>query len=135
MRVLLTFFFKIFTEVDLEKVSPRVRWNHRCECWHIDCRWQVLCSRLSESITPNLNATIWKIKKYFFNSVFHFWNINRVLNILKEKICVRVNVFSKLQTVKKLARTLSKKRRFRTRFDSKHLRASQILAISPWRRI
>ena len=41
------------------------------------------------------------------------------------------NVFPKLQTVKILVRPMSKKRRFRTRFDSQHAKASQILAKSP----
>ena len=47
---------------------------------------------------------------------------------------VIANVFPKLQTVKKLVRTLSKELRFRTGFDSQHVKASQILAKSPWER-
>ena len=42
------------------------------------------------------------------------------------------NVFPKLQTVKSLVRPLYKKGRFRTRFDTQHVNASQILANSPW---
>ena len=34
------------------------------------------------------------------------------------------NVLAKLQTVNILVRPLSKKRRFRTRFDSEHVKAS-----------
>ena len=45
---------------------------------------------------------------------------------------VTVNVFAKLQTVKILIRPLSKKRRFRTRFDSEHVKASQMLREFPW---
>ena len=44
---------------------------------------------------------------------------------------VTANVFQKLQTVKNLLRPFSKKRSFRTRFDSEHAKASQILAKSP----
>ena len=44
---------------------------------------------------------------------------------------VIANVFPKLQTVKFLVRALSKKRRFGKRFDSQHLKFSQILAKSP----
>ena len=44
---------------------------------------------------------------------------------------VIANVFSKLQTVKNLFRPLSKKLRLRTRFDSQHVKASQILAKYP----
>ena len=38
------------------------------------------------------------------------------------------NVFPKLETVKIFVTPLSKKRCFRTRFDSQHVKASQILA-------
>ena len=51
-----------------------------------------------------------------------------------ERILVIANVFVSLQTVKNLVRTLSKQRCFRTRFNSQHVKVSQILAISPWRR-
>ena len=42
------------------------------------------------------------------------------------------NVFPKLQSVKNLLRPVSKKRRFRKRFDSQHVKPSLILAKSPW---
>ena len=45
---------------------------------------------------------------------------------------IKANVFPNLQTVKNLLRDLSKKRRFRTRFDSQHVKASQILTKSAW---
>ena len=45
---------------------------------------------------------------------------------------VTVNVFAKLQTVKILVSPLSKKRRFRTRFDSEHVKVSQMLREFPW---
>ena len=44
---------------------------------------------------------------------------------------VIANVFSDLQTVKILVRSLSKKRRFRKRFHRQHVKVSQILAKSP----
>ena len=75
-----------------------------------------------------------KNEKLFFNFLFHFWNLHQILNILKERITVIANVFSKLQTMKSLVRTLSKKRRLRARFDRQHLKASKILAKSPWER-
>ena len=43
---------------------------------------------------------------------------------------VTANVFPKLQTVENLVKQVSKKRPFRTRFDSQHVKASQILAKS-----
>ena len=44
---------------------------------------------------------------------------------------VIANVFPKIETVKILHRLLSKNRRFRTRFHSQHVKASQILSKSP----
>ena len=57
-----------------------------------------------------------------------------MLNILIEKMIVIANVFPKLATVKSLFRTLSKRRPFRARFDTQHVKASQILAKSPSQR-
>ena len=71
-----------------------------------------------------------KNENLFFNFLFHFWNLHQILNILKEKMIVMTNAFPKLQTVKNLVRTLSKRRRFRARFDSQHVKASQTLAKS-----
>ena len=51
-------------------------------------------------------------------------NLYQILNILKKRMIVIANVFPKLQTLKILARPLSKKRRFRTRFGSEHVNAS-----------
>ena len=79
-----------------------------------------------------LKGNYLKNEKVFLNFLFHFWNLHRILNILEEKIIVIDNVFTKLQTVKILLRPLSKKRCFRTRFGSQHVKASQILAKSPW---
>ena len=45
---------------------------------------------------------------------------------------VIANLFPKLGTLNILVRPLSKKRRLRTRFDSQHVKVSQILAKSPW---
>ena len=50
---------------------------------------------------------------------------------MKKTTIAIATVFNKLQTLKILVRPLSKKRRFRTRFDSQHVKACQILAKSP----
>ena len=71
-----------------------------------------------------------KNKNLFLNFLFNFWNLHQISNILKQKMIVIANVFPKLQTVKNLLGSLSKKRRFRTRFDSRHAKASEILRIS-----
>ena len=44
---------------------------------------------------------------------------------------VIANVLPRLQTVEILVRPLSKMRRFRTRFDSQHVKALQILVKYP----
>ena len=49
----------------------------------------------------------------------------------EKRMIVIANVFRKLEAVKILFRPLSKKCRFRTRFNSQHVKASQILAKSP----
>ena len=72
--------------------------------------------------------------KTFSHFLFHFLNLHNTLNILKGKIIVIANVFPKLEIVKKFVRTLSKKCRFRKCFESQLVKASQILAKSPWER-
>ena len=72
-----------------------------------------------------------KNDKFILNSLFHFWIQHQILNILKKNMIVVANVFPKLMTVKLLVRPLTKKRCVRTRFDSQHVKASQILAKSP----
>ena len=124
---LLSAFFIIFREVDLENVSPSVRWNLTCVCWYIACWCQVSCWILRESAIPNSNAIIWKTTNFF--SIL--WTLHQTLNILKKKMIAIGNVFPKLQTVKIFVRALSKKGRFRKRFDTKHVKVSQILAKSP----
>ena len=70
------------------------------------------------------------IEKIFLNFLFHLWNLNQILNILKKTMMVIANVFPKLQTVKNFVRPFCKKRRFGTRFDNQHVKVSQILAKS-----
>ena len=122
-ETVLIMFSIIVTEVDLENVSPSVRWNLRGVFEYIDIRWQVSCSGLWEFAIENFNAIIWKTKT-FSQILFHFWNLHQILNILKEKIIVIANVFSKLQTVKMFVRKLSQEDRFRTGFGSQHVKAT-----------
>ena len=75
-----------------------------------------------------------KSEKLCLDFLFHLWNLHQILNILKKKMLVIANVFPKLQTVKDLVRPLSKKRCSRTRFDSQHVKVSQLLVKSPWER-
>ena len=82
------------------------------------CNSQIKCNNLKE-------------QKLFFNLLFDLWNLHQILNIFKEKMIRRGNVFPKLETVETLLRPLSKKRCYRTDFVSLDVKASQILAKSP----
>ena len=73
-----------------------------------------------------------KNQKHFLSSLFHLWNLHQFLNIFKKKMIVIANVFPKLQTVKDLARPLTKKRCFSTFFNSQHVKGSQTLVKSSW---
>ena len=90
--------------------------------------------RILRTCNSQVKCNYLKTKKLFLNFLFHFWNLHQILNILKKKMIVIANVFPKLHTVKNLFRTLFKRRRFRVCFDSQHVKASQILANSPWQR-
>ena len=79
-----------------------------------------------------LKCNCLKNAKRFLKFLFHFWNLHQILNILNRKVIIIANVFSKLQTVKILVKPLSKKLRFRTFFDSQHVKVSQTLVKSVW---
>ena len=64
-------------------------------------------------------------KKHLLNFLFHFLN-------LQKKMIVIANIFPNLQTVKDFVRSLSKKRCFRTHFDSQDVKGFQTLAKSSW---
>ena len=65
--------------------------------------------------------------KTFSDSLYYFWNVHQILNILKKKMIVIATLFRKLQTVKDLVRPLFKKHRFRNSFDNQHVKESQTL--------
>ena len=50
------------------------------------------------------------MKNFLPNFLFHLGNLDQVLNILKKRKFIIANASPKLQTVKDLARPLSKKR-------------------------
>ena len=62
-----------------------------------------------------------KNKKLFLNFLFHLWNLHQILKIFEKNIIVIANVFPKLQNVKDLVKPLSRKHRFRTSFDTRHV--------------
>ena len=73
-----------------------------------------------------------KNENLFLNFMFLFWNLHQILKIFWKKIIVIAKIFPKPETVKNLVRQLSKKRGFRTSFESQHVKGSQTLVISTW---
>ena len=91
------------------------------------------CLNLHESICRNqFKCSYVENKKVLLNFLLYFWNLHQILNILKQKMTLIVYVFPKLQTAKDLVRPMSKKRRFRTPFDSQYVKRSQTLLKSGW---
>ena len=80
-----------------------------------------------ENLPLPIQMQVSEKQKLFLNFLLHFWNLHQTWNVLEEKMIVLADVFPKLQTVKNFLRTLSKKRRLRTRIDSQHVKASQML--------
>ena len=95
----------------------------------------IILFRIARICNSQFKCNYLKNETLFPNFLLHFLNPHQILNICKEMMLVIANVFAELQTVNILVRPLSKKRRFRTRFDSQHVKASQILAKSPWERL
>ena len=84
------------------------------------------CQNLSSPIQLQLSLN----PKAFFILLFHFWNLNQILNILKKKMILIATLFGKSDTVKELVKPLSKKHRLRNPFDSQDIKGSQLLAKS-----
>ena len=133
MRAVLSGSFIILRELDLSNVSPSVRWNFS---GFFLTDWLPMASILFKIVriwNSQFKCNYHKNEKVFLNFLSHFLNQHEILKILKKRMIVIANVFPKLKTVKILVRRLSKKRCFRTRFESQHVKASQIHAKSPWR--
>ena len=73
-----------------------------------------------------------KNEKPFLSFFFLLWNLHQILKTFGKEVIVIANMFSRLQTVKDLGRTLSQKRRFRTSFNSQYVKGSQTLVKSAW---
>ena len=85
---------------------------------------RICCSRFKGSFLKN--------EKTFLNFLFHFSNLNPILNLSKKKMIVIALAFPKLQTVKDLVRTLSKNLRLRTLIEIQHMKESQTPVKSVW---
>ena len=126
----LIIFFIIVREVDFEW-SPQVLGeilglffkiltaDGKCPVWD--------CENLPLPIQIQISKQQQNSSKFFL----HFYVLHQILNILKEKLIVRANVFPKLRTVKIFVRKFSKEHTFRTGFGSQHVKAFQMLAKSP----
>ena len=81
---------------------------------------------------PQFKCNYLYIQKFFLFVFSHFWNLHQILNILKKKMIFIATLFRKLQTVKDLFRTLSKKHPLMT---VNMLNGSQTLAKRAWEHI
>ena len=88
-----------------------------------------------EFAVPYSNAIILKTKTLFSVLSVHLWNLHQILNKFEKRKIVIANVFPKLQTVKDSVRRFSKKRRFRTSFDSQYVKGPQTIVKSAWEHI
>ena len=126
MRALLSRFFIILREFDLEYVSLVLR----------EVLWVFPNTLTAEGKYPfqdcqNLPLPIQMLlsgnEKFFQYFLFDFRNLHQILYISKKRMIVTANVFPKSMTVKNLVRTLSIEHRFRGRFDSEMWRRPKYL--------
>ena len=76
----------------------------------------------SEHVKASLNTSEISMRALVSCFLFHFWNLHQILIILKKNVIVIANVSPKLQAMNILVRPLSKKRCFRTGFESQHVK-------------
>ena len=85
-----------------------------------------------ENLPCNIQLIFSKKQKTFSHFFPAFLEFSPNFEHLQKKKVVIANVLPLLQTVKYLVRPLSKKRRFRTSFDSENVKGSLTLAKSVW---
>ena len=85
---------------------------------------------LENLLSPTQLQLSFKLKTFSNFFFCYFLNLHQILNILKKKMIVIPTFLRNLQAVKDLLRFLSKKRCFRTPFDSQHVKGSQTLVSS-----
>ena len=83
-----------------------------------------------ENVSSPIQMILSLKPKTFSDSLYYFWNVHQILNILKKKMTVIATFLWKLQAVKDFLRPLSEKHCFRTPLDSQHVKGSQTLAKS-----
>ena len=84
-----------------------------------------------ESLQLPIQMQLSEKQSTFSEFFFPFLESTSYFKNFETNMIVTANAFPKLRTLKILVRILSKKRRFRTRFDSQHVKASQMHAKSP----
>ena len=111
--------------------------------WELSCKMSffVICEIVGlfvETLTANdkyslcnsknlFKCNYLRSKLFFLKFLLDFWIFDQVLNILKKKVTLRTYVFSKLQSVKDVARQMSKKAHTITPFNCQHVKGSKIL--------
>ena len=76
-----------------------------------------------------------KNNKLFLNFYLYFWNLDQILQILKKKMTLVANVFSKLRTSRNPVRQMSKKYRFRVTLEKEHFKWVQTMLKSERRHV
>ena len=99
----------------------------------MDCRWQIYWSMLWELVVPYSKDLLQT--KTFSEFFVPFLKSSSNLKHFRGKQDHIGNVFPKLETLKDVVRALSKKRRFRTSFESQHVKGYQTLLKSVWERV
>ena len=84
-----------------------------------------------QNLQLTIQMQLFQKRKYFSQFFIAFLESKSNSKHYKKRMIVIANIFPKLGTVKILLSPLSKKRRFSTRFDSQHVKASQTVAKSP----
>ena len=121
MRALLSDFWITLQKTDLDNVSQ----------WYVESQgtlliqWLPMTSIIFVIVRTCSNQFRWnylKNKRNLPNFLVHLWNLYQILNILKRTMILIAYVFPELQTAKYLVTPMSKKPRFRTPFDSQHVK-------------
>ena len=132
MRALLPYFLITVRRNNLEKDLPD---------WSLELQGCLLTHglpitsilfRIVRIFRSLFKSSYLKNKKHFLSFLFHWWNLNQILNIFKKKKILIANVFAKLATVQGLVRPLTIQRRLKTSFDSQHVKRFQTQVKSSW---
>ena len=131
MRVLISSFSIKLSKVDLENISPSVRWNLRGVVNTLTADGKIpvqYCENLQLPIQMQLS----EIQKIFLQFLVPFLESTSNFEHFEKKRMAWANAFPKIQTVKNFVTPLCKKRCFRTPLGSRHVKVLRRLVKSPW---